>query len=920
MSQVQNEFWKRGPPTGLRDSLLVSGLVKDSSCFAEKTQDQKNTGMKVIINSKLRPQTSKLTIPKTQRPKEAKPIIQPNTMQKSVSGFLQPVYKAMANGDKPRDFLLSRQENSLMTKEQSTSLFLEMSGSYARGFSGKRDSKVLLDDFERLIAEFQTENKTFRSFYHQFSELSTIYYLIWNELILQIKTYNSDHAKISQKIKFFFKEAFEHFPKIESEFATIIGDSEKQISLLEGALNLKEQEANNNKESVEALNGTIRKLKTEIEEQKLNNGKSQNEKKELLIQIEELNQQIGDLNYRMGVLKGLDDSKTKENEQKDKIIANLQSGILSQEGIIKKYEEEGAGYKGLFNKSQSENQEILEKLMLCEQKLAELSKKPDRISIGIITLNCPNEPTMKTKKESKKGSKQIKKQSSYEKAPLLLPKRSDDFKTMPCESRATPLDSDTNCALITEPVEVFISTQNNGSKTEDFSEKEKEEVIIKDVEIHSDISATCVNESVLRLLPLPQFSSKFENQKDILDFVPFSKKGKQKTFSWTIRQIVHVFRHGLSSNCKDIGGFISIYKAILHELCTNDQICDTFLENFQQSLLHHQSRSNSISFFFSFISGEYNVLDFQFFNVIFNAGYNMLEPEMDKTLDDPDLFTDYDMFLISKENVKTLYQMVFFNKEIPNDSLAELFTGQNSSTSFWKLARIMILKFNELYKRFHDSVSNLFEIASQGSQEKLMKVQFSNLLRILYPFSHKSFLSNTWKKFISMEKAGNESLYRSTFLSVCSDIPDIVLSVTELPYISNFHQKLIGLSDQQYQIFNFLYTRYISIIPQLHEESPQEIKQNQKKLIGIVRNSIAICDISSGVRSYRHFLQTIDLHMTQQSLYTVISEEISEPEANILINHLKMRETIASNHFWKSDLLESFQTLIERNNLYKLLN
>ena len=318
MSQVQNEFWKRGPPTGLRDSLLVSGLVKDSSCFAEKTKDQNNSGMKVIINQKLRPQTSKLTIPKTQRPKEAKPIIQPNTMQKSVSGFLQPVYKTMANGDKaPRDFLLSRQENSLMTKEQSTSIFLEMSGSYARGFSGKRDSKVLLDDFERLIAAFQTENKTFRSFYHQFSELSTIYYLIWNELILQIKTY-------SQKIKYFFKEAFEHFPKIESEFATIIGDSEKQISLLESALNLKDQEANNNKESVEALNCTIRKLKTEIEEQKLNNGKAQSEKKELLIQIEELNQQIGDLNYRMGVLKGLDDSKTKENEQKEKIIANLQ--------------------------------------------------------------------------------------------------------------------------------------------------------------------------------------------------------------------------------------------------------------------------------------------------------------------------------------------------------------------------------------------------------------------------------------------------------------------------------------------------------------------------------------------------------------------------------------------------------------------
>ncbi|OHS95713.1 hypothetical protein TRFO_10355 [Tritrichomonas foetus] len=417
-----------------------------------------------------------------------------------------------------------------------------------------------------------------------------------------------------------------------------------------------------------------------------------------------------------------------------------------------------------------------------------------------------------------------------------------------------------------------------------------------------DIKNTALLTYVDHLLPLPYMeSSECELSNIILNSLE-KQCDDIKSFSWTIRQVILVFRNGfeVDSFAHENVSFSDIIKNMLMKSGKNAKIVGMLQDNLIRSISYHSARSNTIQFFMQFLMNEYSIIDFRFFTMLFSLCFPLIYPEIDPALEDPDLVNDFHIFLIHKSFFDKICSLMLRIDKFPDDRLANMMKENSKSEypdllSFWEFAKEMMFLFKKVHLAFHQQIKSVMKIIGSNDHELLTRTKFTEFLRIVEPLKTEDEIKSMWDKMLLFGSGPDQiEVEFQTFIKFCGDFPSLTESIISLPRIENFDKKFSALPEPCSTLFFFMRKRYSDLLPRFFKALPSDIRENLVRTIFKMRNTLLRCDVGSTLVFYRHFMQLIDLKMTEINPYHIITTNLTSDDVGRIINHVMMRECLAS--------------------------
>jgi len=973
----REQFWSNGPPVALYDGLLSSGLVsnpKDLPLNHPVQQRERSFSTKIPkkgSSSSIQKVPSMGPLPKKTNSSSSIIGLVMNNNRITTTVSLQPNYKP------PPIESLSMNFKKVLPNIPDFVSDSPLIGEKKSVFSRKEGSALQVT-FQKLLNDAEQETSTSDSSLLQYDRITkqlSVHYLVWNELTLQIKSFNSDLASISQQIKSFIQDTLSILPQIAEKSESEISSRDNHIICLQEQIEELEKKIDDQDGSQKILIGMIEKGNSEILRVKSENERLSSEHNDQLYKIDEQRGRIDELLFRNGKLEESRASIKSQSEQYEQIIEEQKQQIQAQENQIMLFQEEGAGFKPLYNKELEKNKLLLSQIQELKNDIELLKQKKDTVDTETepIVFSQPNSLLIdQTAKRRARRSTTIKgvpvpdvglkvgiknpntnvpgspqtsqKQLSFTDIDIKsINEISDDNPSITVQFTSTPLKSSANRLKEPEPVpthdfrpkENSIITSSNSKEqinekpivkqneepqkleqpkeeinlgivpvlsSEEFEFHQHDGSLPDDYDIKNDsisIPPSMVS-LVDRLFPYPNTVHQSDQTNELLSSNITKNDQDIKSFQWTLRQVFYIFRNGFEfdSLAYDGSSFMDIVMKLFTKTGKSDKILSRFISDFMRSIAFHRSMSDGIQFFLSFMNGDYSIIDFRFFNMLFNACFDYIYPSVSKLLDDPDLVAEKGILRIHYAVTKKILNNLLRIKDFPASIKEQLESSTSGSAypsliSFWHFASSMISVFKEVHNTFHRQTRNVLLFTGWTDSDFISRTRFTEFLRIVLPKITFPEIKSMWEK-MQLIQSGKPDITLIDFLKFCGDFPEIPSSIFELPYIENYASKLTSLSDPLMSIFFFMRKRYSEIIPRFLKAVNSELSVALFPYVTKIRDSFMRCDVSTCMSCYRHILQYIDFKMTEISPYQVYSNQTTLEDTGRALNHMMMRECLAA--------------------------
>jgi hypothetical protein len=375
-----------------------------------------------------------------------------------------------------------------------------------------------------------------------------------------------------------------------------------------------------------------------------------------------------------------------------------------------------------------------------------------------------------------------------------------------------------------------------------------------------------------------------------------------KSFAWTLHQIVLILRCGFEADAlMSAVTFVDLIGKLLTETGKNLQVVERVRSNLLTSLNQHREKSKTVQFFLSFVMGDYSLLEFRFFNMLFNLCFPAIYPSLEKVLEDPDIQDDSRLFFIHKQFLTQICRIMLDVDKFPDEYLTSLCSmtaliEYPDLVPFWGFARYMIDMFKNSHRRFHGLVKNILVIAGGGDIDHISSQRFIVFMRMVDPLRSDAEIKRLWATLGLFEGLSMEAVEvkRSTLLKFCGDQPGLCRRLTHLPYTEKFTHDFHAMPEPVANLFFFMRRRFTEFLPKFLAEIPTDIKEQLIRHILRFRSSFLKLDVSTAVMSYRHILQVIDLKMTEKIPFQFVNQSARPDDIERITNHVMMRECLAS--------------------------
>lgn len=408
MTLRAEQFWIKGPPAGLRESIIGSGLVKDSKIAAQVNIKHPKTAQIRMTDDTLNRLSATKTAVKPRRKLsytshtvlEPMQRTNPQIAASNSCTFAEPPKRQPPDEMSPFPYpsenvlvpIKTPFEEALLTEKTATE---------------REQSQDLLKKFNKILEELEyqkTQKLTPTQQAENYSNTLNAYYMLWNDVILKIKGYNKDYSMMLIQIKDFFQELLEKLPKLAKSYEKRLAEMQDQQNGLRQIIDQLNTQCEEYKRDIEIgqdkfvkMNNTLTLTRKQYEAENV-------EKTELLIRVEELKNKTDEATYRVGKLQEM--RKTLEGKIEEYVTESddLHNQIHQYEALVEKYEEEGAGFRPMYQKASEELNELKRKYEELEAELAEYKAHEAKSDIGTDPVWTITDSSTKNKSDGgKKG-------------------------------------------------------------------------------------------------------------------------------------------------------------------------------------------------------------------------------------------------------------------------------------------------------------------------------------------------------------------------------------------------------------------------------------------------------------------------------------------------------------------------------------
>lgn len=1056
-NSAKNIPWLQEPSSSLIDSLVACGLVSSKTRITQKPKPQPNLkttppNVKLpkaqLLSNEQIPKTPLSTKPKftqnpisplynnrsptqirsatpsfdrkksstsqlrSRTPKDNRKIVPSNISRTTeIDSFTTPAKDdetniSMARSD-DADYLCSQEEFYAKTPDIS-----EYMGNN-RKYAGKKDALELASNYHALLKTVNLEDYSNPDSLSEGIQKSLDFTLLtFNKLILQLRGFSEEHAKLLVEIKNFFTQRIQQLPEMSQIYTEKLKEADQRVE------SMKEVEQHLQNEITDR-EMTIKSLQNEIDQ-----GQSRYEKLNLLLQQTQekynniiiTNAQVEDdkksLMFKLSKSEEALNQAQQTATANQEMLNNARAQLKSQETLIEKYQQEGAGFRPLYLKATDENSklkdqidELLQKIqgMVYRQETNEAEVQTDPV---IVTPINPQNVNAKKRKERGRSSTvrrtslnlndtaQDLKKSMDQFQPNSLKETTQDFRKKPSiptqdsnikngipnnksdsqtnQNNASAQSSSRNEELINAASSADSNEKKNDSEqnksliansSNSTNNKETEKVSINatpsttNLKMHPTSSSSCVSavssylniknfpslaklpsseaaklinkvtgsdgniplpsdykidnkqvevlptlaNCVYRLLPLRLDLTLTNSPSVRINTIIAKGKSQPKEFYWVLHRIVDFFHsmYSMDDVSSSVDDTVILFRNNLIESCEMEVLADKIFSDIVQSCQFYKLTNSCVRFFLQFLMQELTIVDFKFFNIIFNLCFEYIYPPIAEIIEDQEVLPEQPLFLIHVDICQFVLELVFpyhstnfdFNslrKDTKNTVHVDL-------VDFFAFATRMIAIFRETHQQFHNQVKNMLTLVGWSQTIEVSELLFKDFFVLVEPISEKQDIDKLWQRFkleISMNKE-DLTINQSSFIHFCSDFPDVSNKILSLPYISNFDHAFSQLPSPLQDLLTFLKKRFAKFVRDVFLMLPKELKSLCEKIILKIRNSLLRCDVSTALISYRHFLQLVDLKLTELNPFMVFAQNTSVNDVNMILSMLHSRESLA---------------------------
>jgi hypothetical protein len=386
----------------------------------------------------------------------------------------------------------------------------------------------------------------------------------------------------------------------------------------------------------------------------------------------------------------------------------------------------------------------------------------------------------------------------------------------------------------------------------------------------------------------------------------------QRSFAWIFQRIITFFRGVYSFDKLEIKGTSDLFRESLQTSVKVGAILDRLFADAMRTLIPYSAKCHCVHLFEQFMINEYSVIDFQLFSVTFNAVYDFLYPPVSEMLENPDIEPEAARLYVHIDICQIIFNCLF--REITPLNLDAIRKDTHGAphvdlVDVFVFAEQLLMAFRVTHSRFHAQVRAILDLIQWDSSMAMTVSKFKQFFLFIDPLDQTHDFDTIWDRLrLEMEVGicarGKEPLSPIAIIKSCSTFPNVARAVLSLPFQGGFEQAFKRLFGPQLSIMDYLQRRFAQVIAPLYFEFSDSLRREIEKPMILVRDALIRCDVATALRGYRGFLQTLDLRMTVERPYLVLSPELSPEDVENLIGQFTAREALALSYFPNHNLLK----------------
>lgn len=409
--------------------------------------------------------------------------------------------------------------------------------------------------------------------------------------------------------------------------------------------------------------------------------------------------------------------------------------------------------------------------------------------------------------------------------------------------------------------------------------------------------------AIYRLLPLKLNSMLMTSPSHYMESVLSQQKAQAKPYNWVLQHVLDFFLSFSKSDQLDNVDIdpVTLFKHELFEKYKLQALSNKIFSDIVQTAQYYKVGSNCVSFFLQFLLQEFTIVDFKFFNVLFNLGTDFIYPSVGEVVNNPDLVPEQPQFLIHIDICQYFVSTLFnHNKSLDFEKMRveTKYSPHPDLVDFFSFATQMLMIFRTVHQQFHIQVRNLLTLVGWAQSVEISQPLFADFFIIVNPFIEDTEINKFWQRFkveIQMSSKHSKVINQSSFIHFCSDFPDISNSILSLPNVQSFDRAFYSLPPPLQVFLTFIKKRFTSYIRKVQMILPETLRDITKPIVIKIRNSLIRCDVQTSLTFYRHFLQIVDLKLTEKTPYVTFAPNVSLETIEQLIKMMKEREELAAD-------------------------
>ena len=961
--------WLEGPSRGLVDGLLSSGLISKNTPIKLTKRDDNLKASPIPARTAREPPRPSTSL-KSSRERGAVTSRTARAQTPTMSARQVLTTPRVETKDVEVDIFAipARPRKNSQPKAETARRVPTIEGllSHEKRLPARQEAAALGNDYRSFLESMNLDDMSDPATHSEnVQKCMDITLYTMNKLIMQIRGYSDESAKLLNDIKLFFMKQIASIPGMTDYYASLLKKNQKDLSDAQEQIDALKKE-------IEYKEDSIMGLTLDIDESQLKFDKLTNEiqaleekNEKLIMENDDLDSANKTLSFRLAKLEEQRQTALDQVDATKKELENTRTQIKHQDELISKYESEGAGFRPLYVKVVEDNTKLKEELEKLAVKMENMVEKVETVDIEVQTdelLLPTREGGRKKKKKRVESSRKPPESGARNKQKLVktmsdssvgsvgesksmlltlpqttntplqpspnesprettqtetpegehVPKRRIVFQDDPARLsllRQKSTDIQTIRGSISDALDLQRSNSVATMAQNDTVIEEEPDPLPTDYDIpHKDfVPSSALLSCVFRLLPLSLSSMLDVAPSQIMNSLLGDHMGAAKPYNWVLHQIVDFFHSLYSidqlSNCAI--DTATLFKETLKNSTKVEALAHKIFSDVVQGTIYFQTTSTCAKFFLQFLMKEFTIVDYKFFNMLFNFCFDYFYPRVAQIIDDPDLIPEFPQFLIhvdiATSLVKSLFSHEFENFKIDDIRKETKNSPHRDLIDFFQFSMKMLGFFRSTHQKFHAQVKNLLTLIGWSRNVQVTESMFLEFFVLVNPNSTPDELEKLWQRFkleITMkDRKQGAVLNQASFINFCSDFPDIGNLVLSLPFLSTFDRALSSMPPPIQTLFSFLNRRFTKYIRQFYRALSLEMKELVAPTIVRHRNALLMCDVTTALFCYRHFLQLIDLKMTDDTPYIILAPDVTPEDIDEIAKRLQAREGLATSWF-----------------------